>query len=529
LLLAADGFSNEGDPFFHRGKDTIYQKPASLPNMTPMLKYVTILASDFYWRIFRHQMSIMKRLFTLCLLVFFGGFTAMAQPAFEGSWEGALNIQGMQLPLVVHLNNTKTGYVGKFDSPKQKAYDIPLTSVQVQSDTLIFTVSNAQIRYQGMWVTGDSIVGTFTQAGRQLPMNLKRQIAGKGTAQVATVVRSQTPAKPYPYQTKEVKVKNKNAQLQLAATLSMPAGKGPFPAAILISGSGPQNRNSEVFDHEPFLVLSDFLTRQGIAVLRYDDRGVASSTGDFNTATSADFATDAAAAYDFLAKTKGIDKQKIGFIGHSEGGMIAPLAYGLRPNAGFMVLLAGVGIPVDALLLEQLQAVGTTEGLTQTTIDSQLLINKSIFGWLKHLPVEQAKDSIEALFVTALNRLPIGDVEARQQLELQQQSTLKTYTDPWFLYFIRYEPAPVLSQVKCPVLALNGDKDVQVIAESNLAGIETALQKGGNTQVQVEALVGLNHLFQPSKTGAVSEYAEIDITFDTAAMQKIGNWILKLK
>ena len=193
------------------------------------------------------------------------------------------------------------------------------------------------------------------------------------------------------------------------------------------------------------------------------------------------------------------------------------------------MLLAGVGIPVNELLLEQLQAVGSTEGLTQATIDSQMLINKRVFGWLKELPLAQAKDSIQALFATALNNLPLGDAEARQQLESQQTSTLTTYTDPWFLYFIRYEPAPALAQVKCPVLALNGDKDVQVIAQSNLAGIQTALQKSGNMEVQVETLAGLNHLFQPTKTGAVSEYAEINITFDKNAMQKISAWILKLK
>ncbi len=471
----------------------------------------------------------MKTLLTLPIFLFFGLSASLAQPAFEGSWEGVLNIQGMQLPLVVHLNNAKTGYVGKFDSPKQKAYGIPLSSVDAKGDTLLFTVSDAQIRYQGIWVTGDSLVGTFTQAGRSLPMNLKRMTSDKAPIEQSVVIRSQTPPKPYPYATKEVKIKNKAAKLELAATLSMPTGKGPFPAAILISGSGPQNRNSEVFDHEPFLVLADFLTRQGIAVLRYDDRGVAGSTGDFNKATSADFATDATAAFDFLVKSKDIDKQKIGFIGHSEGGMIAPLAFEMRPTAGFVVLLAGVGIPVDALLLEQLQAVGSAEGLAQSTLDSQMLINKSIFGWLKQLPVDQAKDSIQALFITALKQLPIGDIEARQQLELQQKSTLKTYTDPWFLYFIQYEPAAALAKISCPVLALNGDKDVQVIAESNLAGIQAALQKGGNTHVQVEALAGLNHLFQPSKTGAVSEYAEIDITFDEAAMQKISSWILKLK
>ena len=471
----------------------------------------------------------MKSRFLLLVLIGLYGSNAIAQPVFEGSWEGSLNVQGMQLPLVVHLTKSKDAYVGKFDSPKQNAFGIPITTVQAQSDTLRFTVADARISYQGIWVIGDSVVGTFTQAGRGFVMNLHRQAAGKGTAAPMAVVRSQSPAKPYPYLSKDVTIKNKSAKITLAATLSMPAGKGPFPAAVLISGSGPQNRNSEIFDHQPFLVLADFLTRQGIAVLRYDDRGVAGSTGAFSKATSADFATDAAAAYDFLAKTKGIDARKIGFIGHSEGGMIAPLAYDLRSDAGFLVLLAGVGIPVNELLLEQLQAVGSTERLPQATLDSQLLINKSIFGWLKQLPVAQANDSIQALFTNALKKLPLGDLEARQQLESQQASALNTFTDPWFLYFIKYEPAPALAKVKCPVLALNGEKDVQVIAQSNLAGIQAALQQGGNKAVQVEALAGLNHLFQPSKTGAVSEYAEIDITFDAGALHKISSWILELK
>ncbi len=471
----------------------------------------------------------MKSRFLFLVLIGLYASNAYAQPAFEGSWEGVLNVQGMQLPLVVHLSKSKDGYEGKFDSPKQNAFGIPITTVQAQSDTLRFTVADARISYQGIWVVGDSVVGTFTQAGRGFVMNLHRQAAGKGTAAPVAVVRSQSPAKPYPYLSKDVTIKNKSAKITLAATLSMPAGKGPFPAAVLISGSGPQNRNSEIFDHQPFLVLADYLTRQGIAVLRYDDRGVAGSTGAFSKATSADFATDAAAAYDFLAKTKGIDARKIGFIGHSEGGMIAPLAYGLRPDAGFLVLLAGVGIPVNELLLEQLQAVGSTERLPQATLDSQLLINKSIFGWLKQLPVAQANDSIQALFTNALKKLSLGDVEGRQQLESQQASALNTFTDPWFLYFIKYEPAPAIAKVKCPVLALNGEKDVQVIAQSNLAGIQAALQQGGNKEVQVEALAGLNHLFQPSKTGAVSEYAEIDITFDAGALHKISSWILKLK
>lgn len=446
--------------------------------------------------------------------------TAQKSPA--GDWEASLKIQGIELPLVVHLKQKGDAWEGSFDSPKQKAYNISLTSVSLRADTVEFTHKQAGIRFLGLF-QADSIPGNFSQGGKTMPMTLRRQLGAP--TKVAETIRPQQPKPPFNYSIREVKIKNKAANLTLAGTLTVPAGKGPFPAVVLISGSGPQDRNSEVFDHQPFAVLAHHLTQAGIAVLRYDDRGVGKSTGDFNAATSEDFAGDALAAWAFVQKQKGINKNKVGLIGHSEGGMVAPIAFARQSEPAFVVLMAGVGIPVTALLAEQIQAIGQSEGLSQAAIDSQLSTNARTFHWLKTLPATQARDSLQAYLAAQKALLPANDAAAREQFENQAAGALRTYLDPWFLYFIGYDPRPNLMKLSCPVLAINGDKDVQVLAASNLQGIEAALKSGGNKNYKICSLPGLNHLFQPAKTGAVSEYATIDTTFDPAAMEVIASWI----
>lgn len=472
--------------------------------------------------------SIMRVLLLYITGLVFSCFSTSAQSTLAGSWEGVLRVQGIELPLIVHLQHQKDVWTGTFDSPKQKAFGIQLSSVQVAENRLEFKVDQAQIHYEGVLREGDSVVGTFAQAGREAKMNLYRMKKGATPMKIEAKIRPQTPQPPFPYLNKTVKIKPKGQQHQLAGTLSMPAGKGPFPGVVLISGSGPQDRNSEVFEHQPFAVLADYLTRRGIAVLRYDDRGVAASTGSFEGATSADFAMDAAAALRFLQRQKGIRKDQIGYIGHSEGGMIAPLAHGIWPETKFAVLLAGVGIAVDSLLMEQIVAVGRSEGIEPAVLDSQLLVNRKIFGWLKSKSATEARDSLEAFFTQQSKIIGAEDEKAQKQLETQKSAALKTFFDPWFYYFIRYDPDAALHALQIPVLALNGDRDVQVLAGSNLAGMAASFAAAGNEAVTLKSLPGLNHLFQPSNTGAVSEYAEIDITFDEGCMQLIADWILGL-
>ena len=457
--------------------------------------------------------------FAICLFL---PLLSSAQKSPAGDWEGRLKIQGIELPLVIHLKPKGDVWEGSFDSPKQKAYNISFSTVSVRADTLEFTHKQAGIRFLGLY-QADSIVGNFSQGGKTFPLTFMRQQAS--TVVESTVARPQQPKPPFNYSVRDVKIKNKAAKLTLAATLTVPAGKGPFPAVVFISGSGPQDRNSEVFDHQPFAVLAHHLTQAGIAVLRYDDRGAGESTGDFNGASSEDFAGDALAAWAFLRKQKGINKNKVGLIGHSEGGMVAPIAFARQPEPAFVVLMAGVGIPVTDLLAEQIQAVGQSEGLSQAVIDSQLSTNARTFRWLKTLPSAQARDSLQAYLAAQKALLPANNAAAREQFDNQAAGALRTYLDPWFLYFIGYDPRPNLMKLSCPVLAINGDKDVQVQAASNLRGIEAALKAGGNKNYKICSLPGLNHLFQPAKTGAVSEYATIDTTFDPAAMELIASWI----
>lgn len=470
-----------------------------------------------------------KYIYLLLVLCCSLSHLSQAQSRLLGDWEGVLRVQGIELPLVIHLSSSKNGFQGSFDSPKQKAFGIALSTVEIKGDSLVFTHAPGRIRFAGMLRENDSIVGTFTQGPQQFDLSFGRVLDPNMAGQQAQkTVRSQQPQPPFPYAVKEVKVKNKKGGHQLAGTLTMPHGKGPFPAVVLVSGSGPQNRNSEVFDHEPFWVLADYLSRAGIAVLRYDDRGVAQSTGDFNGATSEDFAEDALAVWEFLRKQKGVDKKRVGMIGHSEGGMIVPIAYAKRPELNFAVLMAGVGIPVKDLLLEQLQAVGKAEGLEQAVLDSQMQENARIFGWLNTLSKEAARDSIQQMLAHARMALPVGDVAARQAAEAQHEAVLNMFMDPWFLFFIKYDPAPYLQKLQCPVLAINGDQDVQVVSKSNLTGIQNGLTAGGNKNYKICELEGLNHLFQPTQTGAVSEYAEIDITFDEKAMATIAE-LIKLR
>ena len=308
-----------------------------------------------------------------------------------------------------------------------------------------------------------------------------------------------------------------NTRVRLAGTLTIPYGRGPFPAAILISGSGPQDRDETIFGHKPFAVLADFLARSGVAVLRYDDRGFAASTGDHGSATSADFATDATAALEFLRTRAEIDRRAIGFVGHSEGGMIGPLAAVNDPRVKFLVLLAGPGTPTKQLLLSQRLLMGTAEGIpeaqlgrAQATVDSLLEM------------VRNARDSTAA--ATQLRVFFTDDrLAALGATPVQRDAFATQYAGPWMRYFLRYDPGAVLARVRVPVLALNGTLDKQVPSAENLPAIRAALRR--NRDVTIRELPGLNHFFQHARTGALTEYDTIAETFSPEAMGIVGEWI----
>jgi uncharacterized protein len=438
----------------------------------------------------------------------------------SGSWNGILKFGGTQLRVRFNVTLASDGYSATMDSPDQGVAGIVVTTTTFQDSMIRFEVANAGIQFEGKLYPGDTIPGTFKQGGQELPLTLTR-------GNFVKPLRPQEPVKPYPYYTEDVHFVNRNGNFELAGTLTMPAKTGVFPAVILITGSGPQNRDEEIMGHKPFLVIADCLTRNGIAVLRCDDRGTNESKGDFKSATSLDFSTDVEAALDFLLSRKEIDKSKIGLIGHSEGGMIAPMVAVRRKEVGFIVLLAGPGISGKRILLSQEALIGRVSGESEEVIRDLTSVNKVAYDLIAG---SQNLDTLKnRLTLYYRDRLKADSTFARTAGADQDQfiaSTVKELATPWMKYFIQYDPAPVLEKVKCPVLALDGSKDLQVPPEIDLAAIKTALEKGGNKEVTTVELPDLNHLFQECKTGSPSEYAQIEQTFSPLALNEMTKWIL---
>ena len=438
-----------------------------------------------------------------------------------GPWNGILKVQGMQLRIVFNISKTENGFTSTMDSPDQGAKGIPVTSTSFENSTLKLAVSNARIEYEGILGPDNIIVGNFKQNGMSFPLNLSKEIAEK-----EKIVRPQEPTKPYPYYEEEVTFENKTAGITLAGTLTLPTKEGVFPVVILITGSGPQNRDEELLGHKPFLVISDFLTRNGIAVLRFDDRGVGASKGDFKTATTYDFSTDVEAGVDYLLTRKEINKKKIGLIGHSEGGIIAPMVAGRSKYIAFIVLLAGTGIPGDQLLLLQQELIGKASGSSDIDLQTTKKINSGAFEIVdKSTSSEQLKIDLTNYIKQAFKDNPNAEKHEGMSEDDFVNLQVSQVVNPWMQYFIKYNPAIALEKVKCPVLALNGEKDLQVAPKQNLEAIKAALTKGGNKQVTTIELPGLNHLFQECKTGLPSEYATIEQTFSPVALAEILKWI----
>jgi hypothetical protein len=342
--------------------------------------------------------------------------------------------------------------------------------------------------------------------------------------------KSQEPLAPFPYRNIEVSIPNKKDKLTLAGTLSLPQNRGKYPALIFISGSGAQDRNEEILGHKPFLVLADYITKQGFAVLRFDDRGFGKSTGNFSTATSADFANDVRAAFAFLSKHAEIDANKIGLLGHSEGGLIAPMVASTNKRVAFVVLLAAPGLRGDQLLLIQQEDIARSQQVTEAEIEQAKTINSSIFSLLVN-DYGKNDNTLKDKLVNYINQSIDADtsfqlppkISKTQFVTMQVQQLL----NPWMRYFICYDPVPALKKLKCPVLAINGEKDIQVAATKNLSAIETAVKSNGNQHVQIEQIPNLNHLFQTCQLCTIEEYGELDETFSPTALERISSWLLK--
>jgi hypothetical protein len=437
-----------------------------------------------------------------------------AKPSeIDGAWMGSLDTGAIKLRVVFRIVNTEDGLTATLDSPDQGVKGIAASSVKREGSSLKIEAASVGGAFAGK-IAADfsSIEGTWTQGGGTAPLALKRV---KDEAELQPK-RPQNPVKPYPYREEEVGYDSSAAKLRLAGTLTIPEGKGPLPAVLLISGSGPHDRDETLMGHKPFLVLSDYLTRHGIAVLRVDNRGVGKSTGTFANATTADLSNDAEAGFAYLKTRAEIDPHRIGLIGHSEGGIIAPMIAARNREVAFVVMMAGTGVPGDQVLAAQVEAIAVAGGKSPEKA-AQAAAAEREFLKLVEAGADQA--TLEKMM-----RAKMADDVPEGQVEMQAREI----TSPWFRYFLTYDPATALRKVTCPLLAINGSKDTQVLPAQNLPAIRKALQEGGNQRFEVDELPGLNHLFQTAKTGSPAEYAQIEETMSRVALEKIASWIAAL-
>jgi uncharacterized protein len=440
-----------------------------------------------------------------------------------GSWLGKLSTSGIELRLVFNLRlNEKDSLIATLDSPDQGAKNIPLGKVILNDKNLDIKAPALIGDYNGIITSDSTIDGTWTQRGSNYKVNLKK------LKTPFTVNRPQEPKPPFPYTSEDVTFTNDIFNIKLAGTLTIPAGPGPFKAAIMITGSGPQNRNEELMGHKPFLIIADYLSRNGIAVLRYDDRGVANSQGNYSEATSKDLATDAEAAFNFLKNNPKINQKEIGFIGHSEGGLIAPIVAASIDDIGFIVSLAGPGVTGQQIIIRQSQDIGRLSGESEKDIKESTETNKKLYAILRK---EKDNKKAEIKILTRYREILEKKKTSREDTEREVNKLKMTFganTYTWFRFFIMTDPATYWKKVICPVLALDGEKDVQVAANENLPAIDKAVRSSGNNSVKTLNLPGLNHLFQHCKTGLPSEYGTIEETFSPEALKIIGDWILAL-
>ncbi len=450
---------------------------------------------------------------------------------FAGNWIGTLDAGAAQLRLRFVITEGDEGLSATVFSIDQGNTEIPVETVTTNGDTISLSMPMVGASYTGGLSTEEGrITGTFAQGGASFPLVLERAPEGEmiGVApivreRVVAVRRPQDPEEPFPYLAEDVTFPNPEGGHTLAGTFTRPRSGGPFAAVVLISGSGPQDRDEALMGHRPFLVLADHLTRRGIAVLRYDDRGVGQSTGDFASATTEDFATDALAGVAYLKSRDDVDPGAIGLAGHSEGGVIAPMAAVQSSDVSYIVLMAGTGVNGEQILYAQAALIARAAGASEAAIAENRERQRRIFEVLKtEDDPGRAADRMGAILGGAD---PGGTESARDQII---KAEVQRVNSPWFRFFLTYEPAAMLEQVTVPVLAINGEKDLQVPHEENLRAIEAALQRGGNTRYEVHALPDLNHLFQHAETGAPSEYQAIEETWSPEAMELISGWILKV-
>lgn len=437
------------------------------------------------------------------------------QLALVGDWSGELDFVALKLTLVLHISEEAGVLSAKLDVPEQGIQGMDVDAIEFTDGLMKFELKPLTASFEGSF-NGSEISGKFNQNGISMPLNFKQ-----GVLQASEFKRPQEPKAPFPYREEEISVENHSAGVTLSGTLTLPSKEGIYPAVILISGSGPNDRNETIFGHKPFLVLADHLTKQGIAVLRMDKRGVGLSTGDYNLATSSDSANDVLAAIDFLKSRKEISS--VGLIGHSEGGLIAPMAASQSKDVAFVVMMAGPGVNGEEILYRQGELI--LSSYKKELIEKYAAFQKAAFAILKQeSDLEAAVGPLSKAYADYVAELPENE---KQSGEANAQAVVQRFNTPWFRQFITFEPSTVLNQIRVPVLVLNGELDIQVDPNQNLHRIAEALEEAGNEDYSILQLPKLNHLFQTCETGSIAEYAKIEETIAPSALELISSWILE--
>ncbi len=445
-------------------------------------------------------------------------------PSTAGNWLGVLDAGGLKLRLGLKVQQQADGkLIAKLDSLDQAANDLPIDSITSENGLVRFNATGLSLSYEGkLTADGLEIIGELKQGPATFPLTFKR------TGSLPTLARPQDPKKPYPYSEEEVSYENTIDKVKLTGTLTLPPVKSPVPAVILITGSGAQDRNETIMGHRPFLVLADHLARRGIAVLRVDDRGMGGSSRGAVTATSENYAGDVLAGMAYLKTRKEISPSQIGLIGHSEGGMIAPLAAVKSKDVSFIVMMAGLGQTGRDAVLMQSDLLTKTGGMAPELTARVRKVFEQVFDILK---VEKdntiAESKIRQVIEAEMATMSEQQKQAFAPILRTMNAQMPMYLSNWFRYFLLFDPAVYLEKVNVPVLALVGDKDLQVPPKENLALIEGALKRAGNKNFTIVLMPGLNHLFQTAKTGLPSEYGEIEETISPVALQTMSDWILK--
>lgn len=457
-------------------------------------------------------MRVFSAIAVLTLLAAAGCGDSAPENKLEGIWEGKLVYPGIESRVALRISEAEGGVLeAVFLRPDDSDAEVEGTLLR-SGDSLRVDLPTLRARFEGRLLPGgERIEGRWIRGAWTQDLQLDR------VARLRKVARPQTPRFPYPYETRELAFEISGRGARMVGTLTLPREGGPFPALVLLPGAGAHDRDNTFQRHRPFLVIADYLTRRGLAVLRCDDRGVGSSTGSRQGATTEDFAADALAAIEMLRAQPGVDPERIGLLGHSEGGTKAALA-AASPDVAFIVMLGSPGLPGREYNLQFEESMGRAMGLDDAAIAAKRAFQERV---LDIILGEKVRARAEERLGALLRERDPGMPEARLRAGLQR------FLSPWFLYNVRLEPAEILAGIDCPVLALFGGLDMQVPAEGNLEAMREALAAAGNPDFQVDELAGLNHFFQSAETGAPDEYGRIEETISPRVLERVADWILE--